>query len=108
MGRTRSAWLVVLFALLTDPGRPGENLVAGTAVVPFVLWAWRPAAMPALPLVLLRRRQTPVGLVPDRFHRRSVVAPGRRGGVDECPPSRAAESSRRARRQRDRRCGAGR
>jgi signal transduction histidine kinase len=47
------AWVVVLFALITDPGRLVENLIAGTAVVPFVLWALRPAAMPALPLVLL-------------------------------------------------------
>jgi signal transduction histidine kinase len=47
------ASVVALFALVTDPGTPVENLVAGAAVVPFVVWGWRPAAVPTLLLVLL-------------------------------------------------------
>ena len=39
--------------VLTDPGTPSENVVAVAAVVPFVLWAWRPAAVPTLALVVV-------------------------------------------------------
>lgn len=47
------ASVVALFAVVTDPGTAVENLVASAAVVPFVLWAWRPAALPTFRLVLL-------------------------------------------------------
>ena len=48
-----AAALAALFAVVTDPGTPAENLVAGAAVVPFVLWAWRPHVMPTVALVAL-------------------------------------------------------
>jgi signal transduction histidine kinase len=47
------ATLVALFALVSNPGTPTENLVAGAAVVPFVLWAWRPPRVPTLALVVI-------------------------------------------------------
>jgi signal transduction histidine kinase len=47
------AAVVALFALVTNPGTPAENLVAGAAVVPFVLWGWRPQAVPTLALVVV-------------------------------------------------------
>src|SRR5215207_3936382 len=47
------AAVVVLFALVTDPGTPAEILVAVGAVLPFVLWSWRRAVMPTLALVVL-------------------------------------------------------
>jgi signal transduction histidine kinase len=47
------AAFVALFALVSNPGTPTENLVAGAAVVPFLLWAWRPALVPTLALVVI-------------------------------------------------------
>jgi signal transduction histidine kinase len=47
------ALVVAVFALITDPGTTVENMFAGAAVVPFVVWARRPAAVPTLLLVLL-------------------------------------------------------
>jgi signal transduction histidine kinase len=47
------AGVVALFALVTNPGTLAENLAAGAAVVPFVLWGWRPQAMPTLVLVVV-------------------------------------------------------
>jgi hypothetical protein len=47
------ASVTALFAVVTDPGTAAENLLAGAAVVPFAIWAWRPAAMPTLALVVL-------------------------------------------------------
>jgi signal transduction histidine kinase len=47
------AAVVAVFALATNTGTVVENLAAGAAVVPFVLWAWRPVVMPTLVLVVL-------------------------------------------------------
>jgi signal transduction histidine kinase len=47
------AAVTALFAVVTDSGTVAENLVAGAAVLPFVVWTWRPEVLPSLALVVL-------------------------------------------------------
>ena len=47
------AVVAVLLAIISDPGTAAENVVAAGAVVPFLVWAWRPVAMPTVALVVL-------------------------------------------------------
>ncbi|HEY3140519.1 MAG TPA: histidine kinase [Acidimicrobiales bacterium] len=46
------AGVVAVMAVLTDPGTAVENVVAALAVLPFVIWVFRPRWMPPLALVL--------------------------------------------------------
>jgi signal transduction histidine kinase len=48
-----AAVIVALVAVASNPGTRAENLIAAAAVVPFVVWAWRPAALPTLAVVAL-------------------------------------------------------